>query len=48
MGVPVLILGESLIDTIVEVLVVGEDDVTADIVELQSKTQLLATFCNGR
>lgn len=34
-GVPVLLLGESLLNNVVEVLVVGEDDVTADIVELE-------------
>lgn len=33
-GVPILLLGEGLIDAVVEVLVVGEDNVTADIVEL--------------
>ena len=33
-GVPVLILGEGLVDAVVEVLVVGEDNVATDIVEL--------------
>jgi hypothetical protein len=33
-GIPVIILGESLVDAVVEVLVVGEDDVAANIVEL--------------
>jgi hypothetical protein len=33
-GVPVLLLGEGLVDAVVEVLVVGENNVTADIVEL--------------
>lgn len=33
-SVPVILLGESLVDAVVEVLVVGEDDVTANIVEL--------------
>lgn len=32
--VPVIILGESLVDAVVEVLVVGEDDVATNIVEL--------------
>lgn len=32
--VPVGLVGQSLIDAVVEVLVVGEDDVAADIVEL--------------
>lgn len=33
-GVPILLLREGLVDAVVEVLVVGEDNVTADIVEL--------------
>jgi hypothetical protein len=33
-GVPVIILGQGLVDAVVKVLVVGEDDVTADIVKL--------------
>jgi hypothetical protein len=33
-GVPVVLLGESLVDAVIEVLVVGEDDVTTDIVQL--------------
>jgi len=32
--VPVVLLGEGLVDTVIEVLVVGEDNVAADIVEL--------------
>jgi hypothetical protein len=35
-GVPVIILGESLVDTVVEVLVVGEDNVATDVVELEN------------
>lgn len=31
---PVVLLGQRLVDAVVEVLVVGEDDVAADIVEL--------------
>jgi hypothetical protein len=34
MSVPVLLLWERLINTVVEVFVVGEDDVSADVVEL--------------
>jgi len=34
MLVPVGLVGEGFIDAVVEVLVVGEDDVAADIVEL--------------
>jgi len=33
-GVPVFLLGKGLIDAVVEVLVMGEDDMAADIVEL--------------
>lgn len=33
--VPVLILGKGLVDAVIEVLVVGEDNVTTDIVKLQ-------------
>lgn len=36
-GEPVILLGESLVDAVVEVLVVREDDVTTDIVELYSR-----------
>lgn len=35
MGVPVIFVGESLVDAVVEVFVVGEDDVAADIVKLE-------------
>lgn len=34
-GEPVILLGKSLIDAVIEVLVVGEDNVAADIVELE-------------
>lgn len=34
MGVPVVLLGEGLVDAVVEVLVVGEDDMATDVVEL--------------
>jgi hypothetical protein len=33
--VPVLVGGERLVDAVVKVLVVGEDDVAADVVQLQ-------------
>ena len=36
-GEPVILLGKSLVDAVVEVLVVREDDVTTDIVELYSR-----------
>ena len=32
--VPVVLLGEGLVDAVIEVLVVGEDNVAADIVKL--------------
>lgn len=44
-GVPVIILGESLVDAVVEVLVVGEDNVATDIVELE-KIQVSTKFSN--
>ena len=34
MGVPIIVFWQSLIDTVVEVLVMGEDDMSSDIVEL--------------
>jgi len=40
-GEPVVLLGESLIDAVIEVLVVGEDNVATDIVQLfQGKKKL--------
>jgi hypothetical protein len=33
-GEPVVVVGKGLIDAIVEVLVVGEDDMATDVVEL--------------
>jgi hypothetical protein len=37
-SVPVIVLGESLVDTVVEVLVVGEDNVATDIVQLEESS----------
>lgn len=34
MGVPILLLGKCFVDAVIEVLVVGEDNVAADIVKL--------------
>jgi hypothetical protein len=34
MLVPVILLGQGFVDAVVEVLVVGEDDVAANVVEL--------------
>jgi hypothetical protein len=39
-GEPVLILGEGLVDAVVEVLVVGEDNVAADIVQLPNSQSI--------
>jgi hypothetical protein len=33
-GEPVVVVGECLVDAVVEVLVVGEDDMATDVVEL--------------
>jgi hypothetical protein len=33
-GVPVLIFGKSFVDTVVKILVVGEDDMATNIIEL--------------
>jgi hypothetical protein len=33
-GEPVVVTGEGLVDAVVEVLVVGEDDMATDVVEL--------------
>ena len=40
MGVPILFLRQRFIYTVVKVLVVGEDDMSADIVELDSSLVL--------
>ena len=37
MVVPVGVVGEGFVDAVVEVFVVGEDDVAADVVELGGK-----------
>lgn len=42
--VPVLIAGEGFVDAVIEVLVVGEDNVTTDIVELKKKKLRSAGF----
>jgi hypothetical protein len=34
-SVPVIILGEGLVEAIVEILVVGEDNVATDVVKLE-------------
>lgn len=44
-GVPVIFLGKSLIDAVVEVFVVGKDDVSADIVKLERKKNPPLVFC---
>ena len=35
MGEPVVVVGQSLVDAVVEVFVVGEDNMAADVVELR-------------
>ena len=49
MGVPVVLLGEGLVDAVVEVLVVREDDMAADVVELDwGGPSWLARGCQQR
>ena len=48
MGEPVLIVGESLVDAVVEVLVVGEDDMAADVVELGWSVAVRCQLVAGR
>jgi hypothetical protein len=46
-GVPIGLVGESLVDAVVKVLVMGEDNMAADIVELSmavSAAQLTLTI----
>ena len=40
MSVPIVRLWQCLVDTVVKVFVVREDNVSADIVELQAKSAL--------
>lgn len=47
MGVPIVLLGEGLVDTVIEVFVVGEDDMAADIVELE-REQVRYGVCRER
>ena len=44
MRVPVVLLGEGLVDAVVEVFVVREDDVAADIVELVSSVSYFTSY----
>jgi len=37
MCIPILLVWQGLVDTIVEIFVVGEDDMAADIVELGAR-----------
>ena len=34
MGIPIIFLGQCLVDTIIKVLVVGEDNMSTNVVEL--------------
>jgi len=40
MGVPIRLVWKRLVDAVIEVLVVGEDDVTANIVELSRVSEI--------
>jgi hypothetical protein len=42
-AVPVIFLGEGLVEAVIEVFVVRKDDMTADIVELAGKRGVLGT-----
>lgn len=37
MGVPIVVFGQGLVNAVIEVFVVGEDDVAADVVKLAVK-----------
>ena len=45
MCIPIVGLGQGFIDAIVEVFVVGEDNVSSDIVELEMSSAIVG--CNG-
>ena len=45
MLVPVGLVGEGFVDAVVEVLVVGEDDVAADVVELEEGGRVRSVLC---
>lgn len=47
MGVPVGLVWEGLVDAVVEVLVVGEDNVSADVVELGRDSQYVVRCVFG-
>jgi hypothetical protein len=47
MGVPVLLLWQSLVNAIVEVFVVGENNMATDIVELSSLSWGLLAYGMG-
>ena len=49
-GVPVLLLGQGLVNAVVEVLVVGEDNVATNIVQLQNRPSLdlVLSSCWGK
>lgn len=47
-GVPVVLLGESLIDAVVEVLVVGENDVATNIVQLETINPVSLSISSNR
>jgi hypothetical protein len=43
MGIPIILLGQCLIDTIIEVLVVGEDNVATNIIQLSGRQLAINT-----
>ena len=44
MCVPIIFLGQRFIDTVVEILVVREDDMSADIVKLDKLLELYVYY----
>jgi hypothetical protein len=47
-GEPVILVGESLVDAVVEVLVVREDDMATDVVKLGWSVFVSSQFAAGR
>lgn len=48
MDVPVIVLGEGLVQAVVEVLVVGEDDMATDVVQLKRDSNCQRNDLNAR
>jgi hypothetical protein len=47
-GVPIVLLRQSFIDAVVEVLVVGEDDMSTDIIELEHGRLASGSWCKAK